>query len=33
MRVMNVERCYSEEIKGRYESDECGEMLLRVNKR
>ena len=29
MRVMSVERCYSEGIKGRYESDECGEMLLR----
>ena len=31
--VMSVERCYSEGIKGRYVSDECGEILLRGNKR
>ena len=30
---MSVERCYLENIKGRYESDECGEMLLREYKR
>ena len=33
MGVMSVERCYSDSIKGRYESDECGEMLLREYKR
>ena len=33
MRVMSVERCYSEGIKCRYECDECGEMLLSGNKR
>ena len=33
MRVMSVERCSSEGIKGMYGSDECGEMLLRGNKR
>ena len=33
MGVMSVERCYSEGIKGRYGSDECGEMLLREYKR
>ena len=32
MRVMSVERCYSEGIKGRYGSDECREILLRGNK-
>ena len=30
---MSVERSYSEGLKGRYECDECGEMLLRGNKR
>ena len=33
MRVMSVERRYSEGIKSKYETDECGEMLLRGNKR
>ena len=33
MGVISVERCYSEETKGRYESDECGEMLLMGNER
>ena len=33
MRVMSVERCYSESIKGRHGSDECGEMLLKEYKR
>ena len=33
MRVMSVERYNLEGIKDRYESDECGEMLLRGNKR
>ena len=33
MGVMSVERCYLESIKGRYGSDECGEMLLRQYKR
>jgi len=32
MGMMSVERCYSGERKGRYGNDECGEMLLRVNK-
>ena len=32
MGVMSVERCYLDGIKGRYESDECGETLLRGNK-
>ena len=30
---MSVERCSLESIKGRYESDECGEMLRREYKR
>ena len=33
MDVMSVERCYSDSIKARYGSDECGEMLLREYKR
>ena len=33
MKVMIVERCYSDCIKGRYGSDECGEMLLIEYKR
>ena len=33
MRVMSVERCYSDSIKGRYGSDRCGEMLLREYKK
>ena len=33
MRVMSVERCYLDSIKGRYGSNECGEMLLREYKR
>ena len=33
MGVMSVGRCYSESIKDRYGSDECGEMLLREYKR
>jgi len=33
MGMMSVERCYSGHRKGRYGSAECGEMLLRGNKR